>query len=30
MEQKYQCRINAAFVREAADVYEKRGRLKAE
>jgi propanediol dehydratase small subunit len=30
LEQKYQCRINAAFVREAADVYEKRGRLKAE
>ena len=30
LESKYQCRINAAFIREAADVYEKRGRLKAE
>lgn len=28
LEQKYQCKINAAFIREAADVYEKRGRLK--
>lgn len=30
LEQKYGCRINAGFIREAADVYEKRGRLKAE
>ncbi len=30
LEQKYQCKVNAAFIREAADVYEKRGRLKAE
>ena len=30
LETKYQCRINAAFIREAADVYEKRGRLKAD
>lgn len=28
LENKYNCKINAAFVREAADVYEKRGRLK--
>lgn len=28
LESKYSCNINAAFVREAADVYEKRGRLK--
>ena len=30
LESKYQCRVNAAFIREAADVYEKRGRLKVE
>ncbi|MCC6498034.1 MAG: diol dehydratase small subunit [Propionibacteriaceae bacterium] len=30
LEQKYKCKVNAAFIREAADVYEKRGRLKAE
>ena len=30
LEQKYKCTVNAAFIREAADVYEKRGRLKAE
>lgn len=30
LESKYQCKINAAFIREAADVYEKRGRLKAD
>jgi propanediol dehydratase small subunit len=30
LEQKYHCTVNAAFIREAADVYEKRGRLKAE
>ncbi|MPM73716.1 hypothetical protein SDC9_120698 [bioreactor metagenome] len=29
LENKYNCKVNAAFVREAADVYEKRGRLKA-
>jgi propanediol dehydratase small subunit len=28
LETKYGCKINAAFIREAADVYEKRGRLK--
>ncbi len=28
LERKYNCKINAGFVREAADVYEKRGRLK--
>ncbi len=28
LEQKYGARINAAFVREAADVYERRGRLR--
>lgn len=28
LESNYGCRINAAFIREAADVYEKRGRLK--
>lgn len=28
LEQKYNARINAAFVREAADVYERRGRLR--
>jgi propanediol dehydratase small subunit len=30
LETKYKCKVNAAFIREAADVYEKRGRLKAE
>ncbi|CEG98564.1 diol dehydratase small subunit [Propionibacterium freudenreichii] len=30
LETKYGCTINAAFIREAADVYEKRGRLKAD
>lgn len=30
LQTKYRCTINAAFIREAADVYEKRGRLKAE
>lgn len=30
METQYKARINAAFVREAADVYERRNRLKAE
>ena len=30
LETKYKCTVNAAFIREAADVYEKRGRLKAE
>ncbi|SDF56384.1 diol dehydratase small subunit [Sporolituus thermophilus] len=30
LEQKYNAKINAAFVREAADVYERRKRLKAE
>ena len=30
LETKYACKVNAAFIREAADVYEKRGRLKAE
>lgn len=29
LETKYNCKINAQFVREAADVYETRGRLKA-
>ena len=29
LENQYNCKINAAFVREAADVYERRGRLKA-
>jgi len=28
LETNYQAKICAAFVREAADVYEKRGRLK--
>lgn len=28
LENKYNAKINAAFVREAADVYEQRGRLK--
>lgn len=30
LEHKYGCKVNAALVREAADVYEKRGRLKKE
>ncbi|HMM21105.1 MAG TPA: diol dehydratase small subunit [Selenomonadales bacterium] len=30
METKYNARINASFVREAAEVYERRNRLKAE
>lgn len=30
LEKKYNCTVNAAFIREAADVYEKRGRLKAD
>lgn len=30
LELKYKARINAAFVREAAEVYEKRGRLREE
>ncbi|WP_425060120.1 Propanediol dehydratase small subunit [Sporomusa carbonis] len=30
MEVKYNAKINAAFVREAAEVYERRNRLKAE
>jgi propanediol dehydratase small subunit len=30
LENKYGARINAAFVREAADVYERRGRLRQE
>jgi propanediol dehydratase small subunit len=30
MEAKYNAKINAAFVREAADVYERRNRLRAE
>jgi propanediol dehydratase small subunit len=30
LESKYGCTVNAGFIREAADVYEKRGRLKAE
>lgn len=29
LENQYGCKVNAAFVREAADVYELRGRLKA-
>lgn len=29
LEHTYHCKINAVFIREAADVYEKRGRLKA-
>ncbi|HCX05092.1 MAG: diol dehydratase small subunit [Tissierellales bacterium] len=28
LEKKYNCKINSEFVREAAEVYEKRGRLK--
>lgn len=30
LESKYGCTINAGFIREAADVYEQRGRLKAD
>lgn len=30
LESSYGCTVNAGFIREAADVYEKRGRLKAE
>lgn len=30
LEKKYNCEINSQFVREAADVYEKRGRLRRE
>lgn len=30
LEKKYNCEINSKFVREAADVYEKRGRLRKE
>ena len=30
LEKNYGCVVNAAFIREAADVYEKRGRLKSE
>lgn len=30
LETKYGCKVNAAFIREAADVYEKRGRLKVD
>lgn len=30
LESTYQCRINAAFIREAADVYEARGRLRVD
>ena len=30
MEDKYAAKINAAFVREAADVYQRRNRLRAE
>ncbi|GAA2182773.1 propanediol dehydratase small subunit PduE [Brooklawnia cerclae] len=30
LESDYGCTVNAAFIREAADVYEKRGRLKSE
>lgn len=30
LEQKYGAKTNAEFIREAADVYEQRGRLKAE
>jgi propanediol dehydratase small subunit len=29
LEEKYGARINAAFIREAADIYERRNRLKA-
>ncbi len=30
LESKYDCRINGAFIREAADVYEFRGRLRTD
>lgn len=30
LEAKYQCTINAAFIRQAADVYEARGRLRVD
>ena len=30
LESSYGCSVNAGFIREAADVYEQRGRLKAE
>lgn len=30
LEGKYQCTINAAFIRQAADVYEARGRLRVD
>ena len=30
LEKQYGCKVNADFVREAADVYEVRGRLRAE
>jgi len=30
LETKYQAKVNAALVKEAADVYERRGRLRAE
>lgn len=30
LEKDYGCVVNAKFIREAADVYEKRGRLKSE
>ena len=30
LENKYGAKVNAAFVREAADVYERRGRLRQE
>ena len=30
LEKDYGCQVNAKFIREAADVYEKRGRLKSE
>lgn len=30
LETKYGCTVNAAFIKEAADVYEKRGRLKTD
>ncbi|MDR0416149.1 MAG: diol dehydratase small subunit [Propionibacteriaceae bacterium] len=30
LENQYGCKINPAFIREAADVYEQRGRLRAE
>ena len=29
LENQYGCKVNAAFIREAADVYEQRGRLKS-